>query len=166
MVTCSQVWKPIQGYEERYIISNLGKIKSLNKKNSGKYLRERVDRAYYSTVRLSKNGVTKTKFLHRLLAETFIEQPFGKFFVNHINGETQDNHLTNLEWVTHPENISHAYKSGSITKKTKAVIDKSSGQRFSSCKDASLYHNIKYKTLRGYLNGQRKNPTTLRYETK
>lgn len=64
----------------------------------------------YMTITLCKNGKTKTFRYHRLVAECFIENPQGKPFVNHINGDKTDNRIENLEWVTEQENTDHAIK--------------------------------------------------------
>ena len=54
----------------------------------------------------------KTYRSHRLVASTFIENPDGKPFVNHIDGDKENNHVDNLEWVTEKENTEHAIKTG------------------------------------------------------
>ncbi len=50
--------------------------------------------------------------LHRLVAECFIPNPENKQFVNHIDGNKKNAHVDNLEWVTHSENMLHAYRTG------------------------------------------------------
>src|SRR5688572_31256163 len=119
------VWKPVAGFENFYIISETGIIKSLNRKNTTGVVKSRIDRADYYTVSLSKNGKSYTKYVHRLLAENFIPNHEDKKYVNHINGCQLDNNLWNLEWVTHSENIKHAYQTGLCSKEKKQtpVID-------------------------------------------
>lgn len=112
MVLPRIIWKDVPGYEGLYRINNLGTIISYHNRNYGKVISYRIDRANYLTVRLSKCGATSTKYIHRLMAETFIPNPQGKCCVNHINGNQCDNHITNLEWVTHSENMKHAYSIG------------------------------------------------------
>lgn len=69
--------------------------------------------------------------VHRLMAEIFIPNPYGKRTVNHIDGNTQNNTLSNLEWATHSENAQHAYthsksnrrrKPSCVTEQTKSIV--------------------------------------------
>ena len=104
-------YKDIAGYEGKYMISNLGNVKSLNYQNTKK---ERVlcpvkHHLGYMLVHLGKN---KIKMVHTLVAEAFIPNPEGKKFVNHIDGNKQNNVVTNLEWVTSKENMNHAIRTG------------------------------------------------------
>ena len=62
----------------------------------------------YKTVSINK----KRYYVHRLIAEAFLDNPLSKSDVNHINGDKHDNRVSNLEWVTHRENINHAYDIG------------------------------------------------------
>ena len=108
-------------YERLYKVSNLGKILSLNYRNTGKPgLMKPGDDGYgYLQVELSKNGEYKMCLLHRLIAETFLPNPEGKPCVNHkIEGDegkkinmvifnedgSIDKERTTIEWVTYKEN--------------------------------------------------------------
>ena len=102
------IWRPIKGYEGLYEISNLGKIKSNFRQGSTTdFLKISNNGNGYMMVRLCKNGKAKKYYLHRLLAQTFIDNPEDKPQVNHINENRSDNRLENLEWVTQKENNNH-----------------------------------------------------------
>lgn len=114
-----EVFFPIKGYEGIYEINKKGEVKSLFRKTPHKYntstperiLSKRIIMGYYC-VAISKEGNTKYKKLHRLLAETFIFNPDNKEQVNHIDGNKLNNDINNLEWVTRQENSFHAYSLG------------------------------------------------------
>ena len=157
-------WKVINSNKQNYIINNSGFILSLKSKTT-KFLKTRIDRAGYITVRLTQDGNTTTYFLHRLIAETFIPNTENKPFVNHINGIKTDNRIENLEWVTHSENIKHAIKIGLIpsnVSQAKIVTDFCTGKKYNSIKEAASYCKIPYSSLKNMLSGIRENKTCLR----
>lgn len=117
-----EIWKDVPNYEGFYQISNFGNVKSLDritKKNRlekrkifGRSLNKIECSNKYLSVRLSKNGIVKMKLIHRLVAISFLLNNQNKTQVNHIDGNKQNNILSNLEWVTHSENAKHAYING------------------------------------------------------
>ena len=109
-------WRPIKNYEGLYEVSNLGRIKSLNKiiidskgrehKFKEKIMNLQYDRYGYLYVSLNKSGKKKFK-VHRLVAEAFIPNPDNKGYVDHINTVKDDNRVENLRWVTSKENMNN-----------------------------------------------------------
>lgn len=159
-------WYPVKGYERYYQITKSGKVRSLHNRNRYYIMEQRIDRAGYYTVRLHRNhdkGSTRT--VHRLLAMTFIENPENKCCVNHLDGNKLNNSLDNLEWNTHSENCKHAYQLGltNIQAKSKPVIDNCTGSVYKTIQIAAESSGINRKTLTGYLNGYRTNPTCMEY---
>lgn len=118
----NEVWKDIIGYEGFYQVSNIGRVRSLDrdmidKNGIGYSLKGSIRKISctgkgYQNIGLSKDGEQKTFFIHRLVAESFIPNPKNLPIVNHIDGDTHNNHVSNLEWVTQSENINHAIKIG------------------------------------------------------
>jgi len=152
------MWRPIKGYEGRYEISEDGQVKSLPK-IKGFYIRGELilktslDKNGYVRVTLSdENGKSKTKKVHRLVAEAYIPNPNNLPEVNHCNGIKTDNSVNNLEWTTNVDNIRHAIKSGlrdyHYQSKKVVITDKETGETntFQSMKSASnwLGHKRSY----------------------
>src|SRR5699024_6170558 len=71
----------------------------------------------YLSVRLYKNNQYKKMYVHRLVAEAFLSNPFNKSTVNHKNGNKTDNRVDNLEFMTHKEQTRHAYDTGLLKRK-------------------------------------------------
>ena len=101
-----EIWKPIKDYEGLYEVSNLGRVKSLNYRGTGKWkiLKNIECSNGYLVVVLTKNGKRKQFKVHRLVAEAFIPNPENKPCVDHINTIRTKNYVWNLRWVTHEEN--------------------------------------------------------------
>jgi hypothetical protein len=106
-ISMKEIWKDIKGYEGVYQISNLGRVKSLRR---NKILKTRKTFDNYERVNLSYNALNKTYKIHRLVAQTFIDNTFNKQTVNHINGVKSDNRAINLEWMSFEENYNHYLK--------------------------------------------------------
>lgn len=160
----NELWCPVKDYEGLYEINQQGEVKSLHNHNYGYIMNQRIDRGGYFTVRLTKPCMkSSTKYVHRLLGFAFIQNPYNKPMINHINGNKLDNRIINLEWVSHSENMLHAFKNGLVMIKAKPIIDICSGETYSSIKEAAKAINISYGTCRNYLNGNIKtNKTCLR----
>ena len=108
-------WADVLGYEGLYSVSTDGQVYTYKYK---KILKPRRKRGYLN-VSLSKNKKRKEFKVHRLVATAFIPNTNNKEQVNHIDGDKNNNEVTNLEWVTQSENITHSYGLGlhSTTKK-------------------------------------------------
>lgn len=121
-----EIWKDIEGYEGLYQVSNLGRVRSVDRiitssypygtKTSflkGKIRKLSLDgQGQYLQVNLNKENKQKQFLVHRLVAQAFVSNPKYKETVNHINGIKTDNIADNLEWATRSENEKHAYRMG------------------------------------------------------
>ena len=112
-------YKQIKDFPEFYINSDgdIFRMKPLTQRDRDGYL--------YSQLRKDGKGVNK--LIHRLVAETFIENPENKPCVNHIDGNKHNNNINNLEWCTYSENERHSIdvlgKTGSRCKPVKMIVD-------------------------------------------
>lgn len=113
-----EIWKNIENYEGLYQVSNLGRVKSLERKVKGKagyykVIKEKIlnptlNNNGYHLVKLSKQSKCKGITVHRLVANAFIPNIDNKEQVNHIDGVKTNNRVSNLEWNTRSENMCHA----------------------------------------------------------
>jgi len=139
-----EIWKPIQGFEEYYLVSNKGRVKS-TRFNKEKILKTSISTPGYKGLNLFKNKRSHSREVHRLVAIHFVPNPENKPEVNHKDGDKLNNHAYNLEWMTHKENFDHAYGNlfdnkgenhgnSKLTNKQVSVIKKrlSEGESYSS----------------------------------
>lgn len=112
-----EVWKDIQDYEGYYQVSNLGRVRSVDRIVShwrggkqlkkGKMLKPYTDKHGYKHVTLSKDRKGKCVQVHRLVAFAFIPNPNNLKEVNHIDENPSNNCVDNLEWCTKQYNINY-----------------------------------------------------------
>lgn len=118
-----EIWKDIKDYEGLYQVSNLGRIRGLDRiidssngrkqKIKGKLLTLCYNkRVNVYEVHLRKNNQRKCFKVYRLVADAFVynDDPINKTTVNHIDGDRSNNKAENLEWASYSENEKHAYK--------------------------------------------------------
>lgn len=128
-----EIWRDVPKYEGLYQVSNLGRIKSLERRvpiKNGKFTRYYKEcilskvlgkRGYY-VVSLGRRAQNKT--VHRLVALAFIPNPKNKPCINHIDGDKLNNNINNLEWCTYSENNLHGLRTGLITPPWKGKFGK------------------------------------------
>lgn len=153
-------WKDIKGYEGLYQISDCGRVKCLMMwdVNARGYI-ERVKMMKpvdngngYLYVTLHKDNRRKNRYIHRLVAEHFIENPMSKRVVNHKDYNKHNNSVDNLEWVSQRENI--VYSSERMKKRHN--FSTNTGERYISYRKDHGYYRLSsrcggkekvYKTL-------------------
>lgn len=151
-----EMWKDIEGYEGLYQISNLGRVKSLDRvidkyhHVKEKILQLQINKRGYYTLMLSKNGVAKRFEIHRLVGLNFITNNSECF--NHIDGDKLNNNLNNLEPCTFSENINHAVDVLNVHGKALNVIiiDSNDNNKylFNSMRKAEKFLNKKQHWLK------------------
>lgn len=127
----TEIWKPIKGYEGIYEVSNAGRIKRLQReiqcdtsRVTTEYsitIKEKIlspirigssNKKYLAVALRDSKGNRKIFKIHRLVASSFIPNPYNLPHIDHIDGNKENNSVSNLEWVTERENYRRAYITG------------------------------------------------------
>lgn len=162
-----EIWKPIPGFEGYYEVSNLGRVKSLDRKILSKKgtvyskpgrIRKPVSNYVtgYLSVVLCGEKTKKTMSLHRIVALAFLENPHNYECVNHKSEDKHDNRVENLEWCDKAYN--NAYGSRKVAS-YKPVIGKNvvTGMEFAfpSARIAAMETGANYKNISACCRGLR-----------
>lgn len=130
-----EIWKDINGYDGEYQVSNLGRIKSVDRLTTRlcqygireyripeKILRTRLGTSGYLCVNLHHEGKQVTEMIHRLVALHFCKGYRDGLVVNHKDEVKTNNRADNLEWVTQTANVNHGTAIQRKKKHPKAVV--------------------------------------------
>ena len=162
-------WRDIKGYEGKYQVSNLGRVKSL-KDRYGNY-REKIlkpgEYRGYLQVYLCKENKSKPFKVHRLVALHFIDNPNNYPQINHKDENKTNNSVSNLEWCTAKYNSNygtrvsrikshHKYLYGSKHHKARKVLCITTGKEFGCIKEASKYYGMPEQNISVCCKGKRK----------
>ena len=135
----SEKWKAIKGFEGRYIVSDDGRVMSLAKRSGshGKIVegkREKMltpcdnGKGYLYVTLRGESGKRKHFYVHRLVAETFIDNPCGCKYINHLDFDTKNNQVDNLQWCTQKENV--CYSSEKMKHPKKSCKPTNTGEKY------------------------------------
>lgn len=160
MILEVEQWKPISGYENKYEVSNYGRVKSF--KYDERILKTKCKTRSYQNVVLRKNKESKSFYIHDLVAKHFLLEEKGDREVNHIDGNKNNNHIENLEYISHKDNMKHAWKNNMFTCKrpiNQLTLDGKYIKTFNSIADACRVYsknNNPFCSIRGNLRGNSK----------
>ncbi len=139
----------------RYKISPDGRVYSMYQRRILKGIKTTGDRM---TMAIStKNGPSKRMYIHRLVALAYIPNPENYPVINHIDGDSLNNNVENLEWCTYAQNAQHAYDTGiNSNKKPVIQLDKNDVElaRFSSVKEAAKHIGVTEGAIHYVLSGK------------
>ena len=161
--------RKIEGFEN-YLVASSGRVFSLR---NNKYLKSSPNARGYYLVGLYHKGKMVTKYVHRLVAEAFLCSTDNKAEVNHKDANKANNDKSNLEWVTHKENIHHAIGLGLSPQLEKAngiavcVYDCRTGNfksTHSSISEAAWYYGVGISHISKVLKGKCKHAKGLMLE--
>jgi hypothetical protein len=140
-----EIWKWIPGYEWYYEISNFGNVRSRTKRRN---IYVMTDKYGYLRVCLYKRNNRKAFYVHRLVAMAFIEKPENCTEINHKDCDRKNNHVENLEWVTHQQNMILRYGNGT---EDINVVDNESCLIVAICRsysEAERFSHVSHTTIK------------------
>lgn len=121
-----EIWRKVKGFEDYYEVSNTGKVRSISREikrgNKGNYFQEGKELTIsqnnkgYCIAKLWVNGKGKKYFVHRLVAEAFIDNPNKYPVINHKDENPLNNNVENLEWCSYSYNNSYGTKPERVRK--------------------------------------------------
>ncbi len=152
-----EIWRTLPYGDCRYMVSNHGRVlrlwtykvasEGLRKVHKEKILSPTDNGNGYKIVSLQIDGKRKNKYVHRLVAEMFVEKPEGKNVVNHLDFDKSNNRASNLEWCTQRENTE--YSRQNFKKQHNVRVSPNTGERYISKRKNGLYRvSISSKTAR------------------
>ncbi len=163
-----ETWKTVQEYENRYLISDYGRVYSITKC----IIRKQTKAFGYYTISLYKNTKPVKFRIHRLVAQAFIHNSDPEKFtkVNHLDNDGMNNKKENLEWTDTKGNTDHAVKNGHLKKEGRSVIqmdlDENDIREFGSILEASRETGVSTPAIKRCCSGRVKNPRKFKWKYK
>ena len=143
-----EIWKDIEGYEGYYEVSNLGRVRSIERRLNddriygGRILSQKQARNGYMQVHVSKDGIGKYLLVHRLVGMAFVPGYFNGAAINHKDENKQNNRADNLEWCSPSYNSKYGHRNDTMIEQRKIGVvmmntDGTSLQEFPSLQAAA-----------------------------
>ena len=162
----NEIWKDVVGYEGLYMVSNLGRIKSLgnDRTRKDKILNPIKNRNGYLKVSLCKNGKQKAYYIHRLVAQAFVQNDsLFNTDINHKDENPLNNNAENLEWCDRSYNINYgtrnercAKSNTNNPKRSKKVLCVETGIVYKSVNEVERQTGLAYQSICACCNGRQK----------
>lgn len=160
-------WKPIDGYEGKYEISNMGRVKSYTKDNNGKIINGCLDGKGYLYVKLYYAPQKhKTFKIHRLVGKHFIPNPNNYSQINHKDENKRNNCVDNLEWCDNQYNHSYGTRDAraglsnrccpTTSKKVRSIDRNGNVYYYDSIGEAERQSDVYHSNIFAVLGGRRK----------
>lgn len=149
-----EIWKDIPNYEGKYQVSNLGRVRNIQKENY--ILKFSNDGKGYQKVKLCNNGKCKSFRVHRLVAQVFIPNPNNLPEINHIDYNRLNNNINNLEWCDRKYNMNYSVKANRFHNKQVICIMNDKKIIYNSIDEASKKTGIHRSNIGRCCNKKRK----------
>lgn len=161
------MWKKAKNWEDLYEVSIYGEVRNIKNKN---IIKGDINSTGYRRVQMCRDGKVKKVFVHRLVAETFLNNYCEDLIVNHKDGNKLNNNISNLEWITRSENNIHAYKNNltqyEYNGEFKIEFLDNTVYTYNSFRECERLTGINKTSLRNWVNGKSKNPKYEKYNIK
>ena len=163
-----EIWKDVKGYEGLYKVSNTGQLISLRK---NQLLKPFTHKKGYLVATLTKDKKASHLYVHRIVANAFLENEEANKQINHKDGNKTNNCAENLEWCNDTENKKHAFENGLRKMKEVVEVEMFSAEgkfieRFSSITEASKKTGINVGNISSCCNGKRKSAKGYMFKVK
>jgi hypothetical protein len=135
-IAMQEIWRDLPGYEQYYQVSNFGKLRSKPRRvkcgngyytKPAKELKLQINNHGYLYFQVKADGEHKKLYIHRAVCMAFIPNINKKPYVNHMDSNPLNNNVSNLEWVTHKENVHHAMNAGRFKDSFSKTVEKFKG---------------------------------------
>lgn len=151
-----EIWRPVVGYENLYSVSNYGKVYSFIK---NRVLSAKSNGRGYLQIELTKDKKQKMHYVHRLVAQAFLDNPNNLPEVNHKDENAQNNCVCNLEWCSTKYNLSYGTRVERMIKHCKKAVEQidMSGNVvmvFESLADAERKYGYNHANVSNCCNGK------------
>ena len=163
----SDRWRNITDYEGIYIVSDNGEVARIR---TGKYrlLKPRASKKGYLKVNLSRNGKMKTVYVHRLVAQHFIDNPNGYDEINHLDENKTNNRASNLEWCSRKHNVNYGSRTSiqkhKVSKPVVCISTRGDRLIFNSVTTAGQATKVSTSNISACCKGKRKSAGGYRWE--